>query len=348
MIKRKSGGLFKVNFKYELLGTFCFICGLLGHLDRFCSKLFETDDGVVAREWSPELRVDLRRNLGQSTSKWLRIDNMEAVGRGYGGTAPWKEERRDVRSIKETGTMVSTSRDSSDVTMITEDAVNMELVRMSHSGLGSQLVKGLETDFKGKSISSNQQLDSPLIAKVDPTEKVAIIEGSKNEDSVMDLTDDRKRRRGLPGSMSTLSWNCRGLGHTKAVLVISELVRAHKPNLIILFETLAHKNKIDEVRVKLGYGACFSVDCIGHSGGIGVIWKDQDSVSIKSFSRFHVDMEVTDQVRGRWRLTAFYGQPDRSQRRQFWELLRLLYTQSPLPLCCIGDFNDMLCTEEKR
>ena len=28
-----------ISFTYERLGTFCFLCGLLGHSDHFCSKL---------------------------------------------------------------------------------------------------------------------------------------------------------------------------------------------------------------------------------------------------------------------------------------------------------------------
>lgn len=31
-----------VNFKYEGAPIFCFICGMIGHSDKFCEKLFET------------------------------------------------------------------------------------------------------------------------------------------------------------------------------------------------------------------------------------------------------------------------------------------------------------------
>lgn len=44
--------------------------------------------------------------------------------------------------------------------------------------------------------------------------------------------------------MIVLSWNCRGLGHPQAVPVIRELVRAHRPGVMFLYETLAHANKV--------------------------------------------------------------------------------------------------------
>lgn len=46
-IRKPGGELRTVKFKYEKLGTFCFLCGLLGHTDQFCDKLFqiEHDDG---------------------------------------------------------------------------------------------------------------------------------------------------------------------------------------------------------------------------------------------------------------------------------------------------------------
>lgn len=39
---------FRLSFKYERFGTFCFACGVLGHTDRTCETLFErdSDDGV--------------------------------------------------------------------------------------------------------------------------------------------------------------------------------------------------------------------------------------------------------------------------------------------------------------
>lgn len=64
-----------VQCKYERLGDFCFICGLLSHTERFCKKKLE-DEGISnAREWGVWLRAPSRRTAGGSRSKWLREGN---------------------------------------------------------------------------------------------------------------------------------------------------------------------------------------------------------------------------------------------------------------------------------
>ena len=48
-----------------------------------------------------------------------------------------------------------------------------------------------------------------------------------------------------------------------------------------------------------------------------------------------------------WRITRFYGHPDRRQRATIWNLLRILSVGSDLPWCIIGDFNDIYSINEK-
>lgn len=114
--------------------------------------------------------------------------------------------------------------------------------------------------------------------------------------------------------MIVLSWNCRGLGNFPAILALRELVRVHKPNVIFLFETLSHSSKIEELHVLLNYDCAFSVDCLGHSGGICVLWKPSSHCSMCSYSRNHIDMVISEDDQD-WRLTGYYGHPERDKRR---------------------------------
>ncbi|MCI04686.1 hypothetical protein A2U01_0025733, partial [Trifolium medium] len=71
-IKKPGGESKVVIFKYERLGTYCYICGMLGHSEMHCPKLFDAPDVVLKREWGPELRAEMGRKQSGGASKWLR------------------------------------------------------------------------------------------------------------------------------------------------------------------------------------------------------------------------------------------------------------------------------------
>lgn len=110
---------------------------------------------------------------------------------------------------------------------------------------------------------------------------------------------------------------------------------------LFCFLKLCHSNKIEEIRVKLGFDFSFAVDREGRSGGIAIIWKQSFKCRIINYSMNFINVEVSDNDRGLWRLTGFYGYPERTRRRDSWNLLRNLATMSLLPWCVIGDFNDL-------
>lgn len=70
---KKTGGEWKmVQFKYERLGVFCFVCGIIGHVEQLCPRLFEIEEDDGQRNWGPELRAEVRRGGGTAGNKWLR------------------------------------------------------------------------------------------------------------------------------------------------------------------------------------------------------------------------------------------------------------------------------------
>lgn len=51
---KKSGSVWVwITFKYENVPTFCFICGLLGHSEKFCNKLFDTPEEDIVKPYGP-------------------------------------------------------------------------------------------------------------------------------------------------------------------------------------------------------------------------------------------------------------------------------------------------------
>lgn len=61
-----------VNFKYEAIPTFCFICGIIGHSDKFCERLFDTPTEQIEKPYGAWMRVEHRRKTHTIGSKWLR------------------------------------------------------------------------------------------------------------------------------------------------------------------------------------------------------------------------------------------------------------------------------------
>lgn len=49
-----------------------------------------------------------------------------------------------------------------------------------------------------------------------------------------------------------------------------------------------------------------------------------------------------------WRLTCYYGYPERTKRRESWNLIRRLATLTTDPWCIWGDFNDLMFASDKK
>lgn len=75
-----------VNFQYEAIPTFCFICGLIGHGERYCERIFESPDEIIEKPYGSWLRAEPRRRSHTMGSKWLRSGgNSQGRFSGDGG-----------------------------------------------------------------------------------------------------------------------------------------------------------------------------------------------------------------------------------------------------------------------
>lgn len=148
--------------------------------------------------------------------------------------------------------------------------------------------------------------------------------------------------------MILLSWNCRGLGNSRTVQVLRDIVKSQKPNLIFLFETLSVGKKIEELSSKLGYVHFFAVDRQGRSGGLVVFWSHTKKCRVVDYSQNHIDLIIEEGNGVAWRMTCFYGFSEHERRQDSWNFLRMLASSSQLPWCIFGDFNDLLHSSDKK
>lgn len=61
-----------LNFKYERLGNFCYICGLLGHTEKFCEKRFRVPAAEIVTEWGAWLKAPIQRTGEYTAARFLR------------------------------------------------------------------------------------------------------------------------------------------------------------------------------------------------------------------------------------------------------------------------------------
>ncbi|KAK2635481.1 hypothetical protein Ddye_030273 [Dipteronia dyeriana] len=142
--------------------------------------------------------------------------------------------------------------------------------------------------------------------------------------------------------MKILCWNVRGLRSIRAFQVLLRVKKVYQPDVLFLMETKVDHGCMENIRVKLGFGGKLVVNSERKKGGLCLLWRDGADISLLSYSKYHIDVQVLEQRMNPWRLTGFYGHPVASQRHYTWTLLRRLRDMSSLPWVYAGDFNEIL------
>lgn len=71
-LKKDDGEWITVEFRYERLPTFCFLCGIIGHGEKVCAKMLDLDVKQKDRPFGSYLRaVNYRRGTPMTGEQWI-------------------------------------------------------------------------------------------------------------------------------------------------------------------------------------------------------------------------------------------------------------------------------------
>ncbi|KAA3488794.1 reverse transcriptase [Gossypium australe] len=113
-------------------------------------------------------------------------------------------------------------------------------------------------------------------------------------------------------------------------------------------ETKLNQKRMKRVRRSCGFNSGIEVEADGSRGGLSLAWKSDIGVTLRSFSKWHIDVLVREGSSQEWRFTGFYGSPYSKDRSYVWNLLRHLSQDCNFPWLVAGDFNEILYSFEKR
>lgn len=91
-------------------------------------------------------------------------------------------------------------------------------------------------------------------------------------------------------AMSCISWNCRGLGSSRAIRDLKALIRSHKSDILFRMETRLLKVRFSSLKMQLGFGHGFMVERPGLGGGLIMLWRKDLEVQLHSYSLGHIDV----------------------------------------------------------
>nr|GMD29278.1 pleckstrin homology domain-containing protein 1-like [Ipomoea batatas] len=77
-----------VDFRYERLPTFCFLCGVIGHGEKYCHTVLNGGDQAIVKPYGPWLLAGMRRSVPSAGQQWVapavHVDRQNWKSPAYG------------------------------------------------------------------------------------------------------------------------------------------------------------------------------------------------------------------------------------------------------------------------
>ena len=144
-------------------------------------------------------------------------------------------------------------------------------------------VKSITRNNKGKSVSQ-VGLKRDAKAAFEEEGECGGGKGQAVEDvSIQTAAAGAQPHQSPPTSMTSLAWNCRGLGNRRTVRELANIVQAEGPKIVFLFETWSGRKHMEKFKRELEFDGLFTVPSDGRGGGLALLWKSEMDVWVDSF-----------------------------------------------------------------
>lgn len=94
--------------------------------------------------------------------------------------------------------------------------------------------------------------------------------------------------------MAMVSWNFQGLGRARDLVIprLREMRQQLFPQILFLMGTKQNRDALVDIQTWLGYDRIMTVNPIGYSGGLALMWKNSVNIVFKYVDKNLVDFNV--------------------------------------------------------
>nr|XP_023904043.1 uncharacterized protein LOC112015830 [Quercus suber] len=150
-------------------------------------------------------------------------------------------------------------------------------------------------------------------------------------------------------NMNILLWNCREALNADFKRRVLEITVNHEPSIMVITETRVGGDRAQRIIADLPFDGYYTTDTIGYAGGLWLLWKKEEA-EISVLSSTEQEIHTTVKVRSSnftWIISPVYAGPRLVERKILWSNLIKVAQLHNLPWLVLGDFNEVLCGEDK-